>query len=86
MTNPSYNYDDKLNEKHSNGITLNQMVSGAQDATNPPGLVSDLWKTQRAVNSYDMDPRKAHYKDGNGVENEKLDAYWHIAHNADDAG
>ena len=29
-----------------------------------------------------MNPHKAHYKDGNGVENEKLDAYWHIGHDS----
>lgn len=56
-----------------------------QDATNPPGLVSDHWATQRTVNSHDMNPHKAHYKDGNGVENEKLDAYWHIGHNTGSA-
>jgi len=33
-----------------------------------------------------MNPHKAHYKDGNGVENEKLDSYWHIAHNAANSG
>ena len=59
-----------------------QGLHQAMDATNPPGLVSDHWPTQSTVASHDKNPAKSHVTDGNGSNNEKLDAYWHIGHNS----